>query len=336
MGQNKPRCVLLAFIAVAFLAQSTGAADLALMFGPAARPAAFPPALLTTALARQPASGPAEPLLRRFRRALRSFRDDGAVVAAWAEERWFSPPDESAAARRIFAVRPETAPTLPPETGPAYAPGTGELHAGAAAPADRMLLLSVPEFVAVANGNERASAGFVRRVYQERFEERWWREGGLRYRLAYLRPIGMSWGDAEGFHFAFPGEGTRSWLVALPRQLLRSFPIYNVGDAVEAEVEIENAGAETLANLRVFIGQEAYNGKRGVGKRAGGMAVTEIGELAPGRKTVLRYRFVVANREGEKRPVFFDQTHLTVVRALSGGSEATLVDNTEAGIIDPP
>jgi hypothetical protein len=182
-----------------------------------------------------------------------------------------------------------------------------------------------------------AGAVFIRPLpIRERFEERWLQGEGVRCRLSYLRPPGLSWGAEDGFYLQYTGLEARRLPQSIPAVLRRQFPIYFPGDQVEVDVEIVNSGGRTLRDLLAFAGQESFTGSPRVGQPLSELSIKTISELAPGQRAVLRFELSLPPAVAGGASVNFDQTHLTLKRVMPDGSSVKLLDEPQAGVIDPP
>lgn len=173
-------------------------------------------------------------------------------------------------------------------------------------------------------------------VYKERFEMPWFEKNGVRLRVTYLEAYGETLGDSKGYRLVVPGRPDRNFSAAVPAPLMRSLPIFFIGELVYYEIEVQNAGAETLRDLRVHARQESFQASGRKGEPIGYRPMpTRISALAAGETTVIRRYFRLPETARGEGPVHFDQTHVSI-DASSGDGYETLLDAPHAGIVDPP
>lgn len=293
---------------VAMLTQSTGAADLALTMGPAARPLLFP---APVALKLPPAAAAPR---RELAPARSHFWQDLAVVARFVWLQLEAPPPAPAA---TFARRPVHVEAL----GPALEPPPSR---------DRMLVVKDAMVVDVAEAVRGLAlpSGSVP-IYRARVEGRWKQSGTLRYRLVYKDSYGLTWGDKTGFHFFMPGQKAVDVKTDVPEEIYGEYPVYFHGQSVAFDIELENAGGSDLTGLRVESVQELFD-RRGPGQRSDSPLVKRVGVLKAGGKRVLHDQFFVSTVRTDG-PFSLEQTHLKISSAAGAR-----VDDAHAGIVDPP
>lgn len=326
---TKPiRRIAASFFCLAFLAETTGAADLAMFAAGRMPPAAFPPAAVR-APAPQAAPKTAPPAEKRS--WSKAMKGKAGAWAAWAEKRLREFEGEG---RAELVVRFAAPPAVPAETAAIAAP-----------PVDRMLIARDPEFAGVADAISVVEAelartfnarAWSRTVMRARQEEKSVAAPGLRLRVAYLDSYGLTWGDAKGFHVRIPGRKPLDIRSRVPAVYRREFALYFAGDEARYEIEIENTGSATLENAVVYAQQENFNPKGGVGAAIHGsrLSAIPVGRLTPGERKVLSHSFVLG-RATTSALISFEQTHLSV-RAEKNGRDQLLMDAPQAGIVDPP
>lgn len=304
--------------ALALLTQATGAADLpaALVHPPGAFP---PPAARLAAVPARPA--PAASPSSSGPGALARWLESARIVADY----FLAAPETPAAA----APRPE--PVAQAEPAPA---------ASEAPPADRMLIRMAPgESVeaVLSAGRDFSSrpASAVSRPFPTAaaHSEPWVGRGGLRGQVTYARPHGVVIGRPDGFHAVF-ADGSRHFApeAEMPRALQREFAVYFHGEQIEVSMELVNKTGRALTDVRLEAVQETFRPVGTEGRRLAPPAELLVArELAPGAKAVARW--VVSLGTDGAEAVNLEQTH---VRVTAAGQAAALIDEPQAGVIDPP
>ncbi len=300
-------------VVVAFFVQNTGAADVAFLaarHGPPAGVSAawLPPGALKAAPG--PRVGlPAEPWLSKI----------------WT---WLAP-----------FIREASVAPAPEFPAPVAASETDLVPAPAPIVADRMLI-DKTGFDIVAFGEEirwrRHSAAPTHEVAAARIDGPWKQQGGLRFRVSYLKPEGFITLSAKG---ALVQEGTgpaREMGVTrrAPAWLHGRYAIYHEGDQVSFEIELENTTGEELESLEVFTGQEVLALDGGAGRLLGEVQTYAPVNLPAGGRGVLTGKLKVAGAAVARSN--FEQTHLSVYQPSERGPGRRLVDEPQAGILDPP
>lgn len=335
-------------LCLAFLAETTGAADLAVFAAGRMPPAAFPPAAVirqippgseprrrSDPLRLSEKAAPKEPTLgQRWAAWTQSIKEDIHILVAWADARLreFEGQNPRRGETALFIARQD------------------EVVAKAAsspvpAAADRMLVARDPEFAGVADALSEVEAelartlgarAYGRAIMRPRHAEPAVEGGGVRLRVTYLDSYGLTWGDAQGLHARIPGKNPLDIRARVPAAYRREFALYFCGDTARYEVEIENTGPEAIENVTVYAQQEAFNPRGGVGPTIAGsrLASLPVGRLAAGERKVLTHSFVLG-RAATSALISFEQTHLSV-RAEKDGKDALLLDAPQAGIVDPP
>lgn len=325
---------LAAVMCAAFLVQSTGAADLAPVF---ARGMMLPPPGRVAPLPMPPAR-PAAPSKKTVKPAGEPWLTSAIVVARWVKERLAA----VAAPAPAAAVEPETT----PESLAAYS---------AAARNEAVALASMPEYeppvdrmLIAMEGRRVLAAGLTAQLasilqyrselkpLRPRFVGEWVGAGPARARVDYMRPLGVTQGEAKGFRVRL-ADGFERLLPhrgEIPESLKRELPLYFAGDSVDVEVTVRNAGTTPLTGLRVSAVQEEHDAAGGAGPALGEPVLNTLASLAPGEEAVLRWR-VKLSSEG-REAVNFEQTHLRVLGRDPAGGEKVLLDEAQAGIVDPP
>ena len=298
---------------IPFLTQATGAADLGLVLGPAARPMLYPLPIA----ARLPARAAPAPKAAGVAKESSHFWSDAALVARWVcarleESSRPAPAPVSRAPARLFRVETFGA---APEPKPSR---------------DRVMIVKDPMIVDVAQAVRGLGVpdGGDMVIYKPRVEGKWFSSGPLRFRVVYKDSLGLSWGDVDGFHFYIPGYRQVDINALVPPAFYGDYPIYFHGQDVRFDVEIENTGGAALEDLAVSAQQEVYD-EGGAGVPSDDGLIRRVRSLAPGAKTVVHGTFYVSN-SGHAR-VNFEQTHL---RIKASGKQ--LADEAHAGLVDPP
>jgi hypothetical protein len=318
------RSVLSAALCAAFFVQSTGAADLAPVF---ARGMMMPPPGRMGLAMPMPKAQPAA----SAKPAGEPWLASAVIVARWV-------------AQRLTAPAAEAAPMPTPEALASFSSAANnEVAALAAAPeppADRMLIaMEGRRLVATGLAAQVASLLQTRRELQAmrpRFVGEWVGKGSaVQARVDYLKPLGMTRGEAKGYRVTlsdgyerlFPNRG------ALPEALMRELPLYFAGDTIDVEITVLNTGSTPLTNLRVSAVQEEFTATGEAGKPTSA-SLDGAATIAPGATAVVRWR-VKLSSEG-RDAVNFEQTHLRISGKDATGADKVLLDAPQAGIVDPP
>lgn len=320
------RRTLAAALCAVFLVQSTGAADLApalargMMLPPPGRMAPMPPA---------GAVRPAKP-------AGESWFASARVVARWTRER----------IEAVVAV-PAAVEEMPSAEALAALAAIARNQAVAVAslpapepPADRMLIAMEGRRV-LASGLAAQISSILRYrsdllPIRPSFIGRWVGKGDIRARVDYLKPLGVTRGEAKGFRVKL-ADGYERLLPnrgAIPESLMRELPLYFAGDSVDLEVRLRNDGPEALTDLRLAAVQEDHTASGAPGAPLSSPVLKTVASLAPGQTVVLRWRIKLSS-EG-REAVNFEQTHLRVLGKDPAGGEKVHLDEAQAGIVDPP
>lgn len=326
------------FVAVAFFVQNTGAADVAFLaarHGPAGGPsAAWLPLGALKAAPGPRVVLPAEPWLSR---AGSWMLPRVTGLARWLDDLSAFPEAAPEPVQIASSSDSEAAPAEP--AFPSPAPGL-PMSAALAPPApDRMLVDARGfDFVAFGEGLRWARAGrpVVHEVAAPRIEGPWKEQNGLRFRLTYLKPEGFITLDKDG---ALVREGTgpgrrMSASRRIPERIFGRYAVYHEGDLVDYEIELMNVSGARLSGLEVFTGQEVMDPEGGTGRLLGDVGSFEPVSLAAEGRAVLKGKLRVAGAAVARSN--FEQTHLTVYRPGEKGDSRRLVDEPQAGIIDPP
>ena len=320
-----------ALLCAAFFVQTTGAADLApifargMMLPPPGRMAPMPMPATAKAVAPRPAAPAGEPWLA-----------SAVIVARWVGERLCE--------KLISAPALTEVPS--PEALAAYASvARDEASALAAAaapepPIDRMLIAMEGRRV-VASGLAAQLASILQyrtelKPLRPRFVGEWVGSGAVRARVDYLRPFGVTQGEAKGFRVTL-SDGYERLIPsksAIPAPLMRELPLYFAGDSVDVEVTVLNTGKTPLTELTLVSVQEDFETSGGAGAPIGSPVIKNIPGVAPGATAVIRWRMKLSSVAREA--VNFEQTHLRVLGKDPAGGEKVLLDQNQAGIIDPP
>lgn len=327
---RRSRPLFSAVLCACFLAQSTGAADLAPLL---ARGMMLPPPGRVAPL---PAPAPDRPAKKAVKPAREPWLASAAVVARWAYARL----DEALAA--------------PPAAEPL--PSAGELAAYASAaraelaavaalpapepPADRMLIAMEGRRV-LASGLAAQVSSILQyrselKPLRPRFVGEWVGAGPVRARVDYMKPLGVTRGEAKGFRVKL-SDGYERLLPtrgAIPESLMTERPLYFAGDSVDVEVRVRNDGATALTDLTVSSVEEEHTADGAPGAPVASPVTRKIAGLAPGESALLRWRIKLASTGREA--VNFEQTHLRVLGKDPAGAEKVLLDEAQAGIVDPP
>lgn len=330
MSRSPLRSALSAVLCAAFFAQSTGAADLAPMF---ARGMMLPP---PGRMAPMPMPRPAQPAPEKtVKPAGEPWLVSAKVVAAWVTERL-------AELDRTF--QPASLPE--PEALEAFSNAAATEVAAVASlpapepPADRMLI-SMEGRRVLASGLAAQLASILQyrtelTPLRPRFVGEWVGKGPVRARVDYLNPIGITRGEAKGFRVIL-SDGFERLLPnkrPIPNSLMRELPLYFAGDSVDVEVTILNTGSTPLTDLDIASLQEEHTATGEAGTPIGPTISKSVASIAPGATAVLRWRIKLSAIAREA--VNFEQTHLKVLGKDPAGGQKVLLDETQAGIVDPP
>jgi hypothetical protein len=317
--------VAAAFLSASLLAQSTGAADVAILINRAAPRPNIANSIRPAPRPSLPVPIPAEPFLSKWGKNL---------LDSYAYFQWSMEVDR-------FKGDPAPATVVP-----------------AIAPVDRHFLPLAYE-VGLDFALFFAIAGHVLHpeTYQERIEGPWHEGQGIRYRVNYLESLGLTWNDAAGLHAFVPFQGRQSApAAAVP--FGAKFGTFFAGQSVHYEVEIENVGPERLRGLKIWSNQEDFapDGGRGAAVKdaskascpceailrlfrpsryevpGGSYAPSRIASLAPGNRIVIERFYREGSGSGK---VNLEQTHL-LIAARGAAGENVLANDPRAGIVDPP
>lgn len=315
-----------ALLCAAFFAQSVGAADLAPVF---ARGMMLPPPGRMLPMPMPAKAAPAP------KPAGQPWIVSAKIVAAWVSERVAeslrsAPVDESPSPEALAALaaiaRTQTAVIA---AAPAPEP-----------PSDRMLIAMEGRRLLAAGIAAQLSALLQYRSelkpIRPRFVGDWVGAGPVRARVDYLAPVGMTRGEAKGFRVTL-SDGYERLLPnkgAMPAQLMRELPLYFAGDSVDVEVTVANTGKETLTGLTVVSVQEDFTASGAPGAPTSTPAFKNIASLAAGESAVVRWRVKLSSEAREA--VNFEQTHLRVLGKDPAGGEKVVLDEAQAGVVDPP
>ncbi|MDP3543357.1 MAG: hypothetical protein Q8T11_12885 [Elusimicrobiota bacterium] len=316
-----------AVLSAAFFVQSTGAADLApalargMMLPPPGRMAAMPPA--GAAATATPPKG--EPWLASARVVARWTRErlSAALAAPAAVE---EAPSEQALAALAAVARNQA---LVVASLPAPEP-----------PADRMLIAMEGRRI-LASGLAAQLSSILQyrsdlKPIRPAFIGRWVGDGAVRARVDYLKPLGVTRGEAKGFRVTL-SDGYERLLPnrgEIPESLKQELPLYFAGDSVDLEVRLRNDGPATLTDLRLASVQEDHTASGAPGAPLSSPVFRSVASLAPGQTVILRWR-IKLSAEG-REAVNFEQTHLRVLGQDPSGGEKVHLDEAQAGIVDPP
>ena len=320
-----------ALLCASFFVSSTGAADLAPVF---ARGMMLPP---PGRVAPFPMPGPIKPAPpKKVKPAGEPWLASALVVARWVNERMGEaltpapavselPSAEALAALAAIAHTESVVMASAPAPEP---------------PADRMLIAMEGRRV-VASGLAAQLSSLLQyrselKPLRPRFTGEWVGSGQLRARVDYLKPFGVTQGEAKGFRVTL-SDGYQRLIPmkgAIPAQLMRELPLYFAGDTVDVEVTVLNTGATPLTELTVVAVQEDFMASGAAGAPLTSPVIKTIAAVAPGAATVLRWRVKLSSIAREA--VNFEQTHLRVLGKDPAGGEKVLMDRNQAGIIDPP
>ena len=152
----------------------------------------------------------------------------------------------------------------------------------------------------------------------------------------WMRPFGVTQGEAKGFRVRL-SDGYERLLPhrgPIPNALMRELPLYFAGDSVDMEVTVLNTGSTPLTNLSVVSVQEEFEASGLPGAPLSSPMINSVASIAPGATAVLRWRVKLSTVAREA--VNFEQTHLRVLGKDPAGGEKVLLDQSQAGIIDPP
>jgi len=328
MRRSPLRSLLSAAFCAAFFVSSTGAADLAPMF---ARGMMLPP---PGRMAPLPMPMPKPAPEKTVKPAGEPWLVSAQIVAAWVTE-------------RLTALTPAETASLPePEALEAYSNAAATEVAALSSlsapqpPADRMLI-SMEGRRVLASGLSAQLASILQyrtelKPLRPRFVGEWVGKGQARARVDYMNPVGITRGEAKGFRVML-SDGFERLLPnrrPIPNSLMRELPLYFAGDSVDVEVTILNTGSTPLTELTVSSVQEEHTASGDAGTPIGGPVVKSVAAIAPGATAVLRWRIKLGSVAREA--VNFEQTHLTVLGKDPAGGQKVLLDQNQAGIVDPP
>jgi hypothetical protein len=320
-----------ALLCASFFVSSTGAADLAPIF---ARGMMLPPPGRMVPL---PMPGPVKPASpQQVKPVGEPWLTSALVVARWVSERVGealapAPTVLEAPASEALAAFTEIARTESVVMASAPAPQP---------PADRMLIAMEGRRVLASGLAAQISSLLQYRTelkpLRPRFTGAWVGAGQVRARVDYLKPFGVTQGEAKGFRVTLSDGYERLIPMkgAIPAQLMRELPLYFAGDTVDVEVTVLNTGSTPLTELTVVAVQEDFMASGAAGAPLAAPVIKTITAVAPGAATVLRWRVKLSAIAREA--VNFEQTHLRVLGKDPAGGEKVLLDQNQAGLIDPP
>ena len=329
-----------AFLIPTFLVQSTGAADLAFLAPVRA------PVFLSAPLHMPPPSRDASPVKEAAAPRVVSpdqglwgaLRDRIApTVNAW--ENWLEQPMDlpDPAAWLASFVREEPQPLL---TFPAVSvPDSLPAPEAVPAPVQDRMLIDNHDFDMIAFGQDarqwRGGLSVTHEVVAPRLEGSWRQANGLRFRINYLKPEGYFTAGPAGIEVT---EGSR--VLRIRRDVRwnpaywRTYALYHEGDVVDYEIELENLTGRDLENLLVFSNQEGFNYSGGMGRLLGQVQLSTLKSLAAGGRAVLLGQTRLSGFDAAQSN--FEQTHLTVDTEDARTGRTRLVDDPQAGVVDPP
>ncbi|MBI5241221.1 MAG: hypothetical protein HY926_12180 [Elusimicrobia bacterium] len=315
------RPTVAAFLIIA-LVQSTGAADLAFL-APVRAPVVLTVPPGRAAFPMKPAAGPRVALPDG---GLWGALRDALAPAVYACDAWLAPP-ASPEFRPIDVAAAAPAPDLPDQV------------AASPEPVQDRMLIDHHDFDMVAFGQEardwRGSMPPTHQVVAPVLQGPWRKSHGLRYRINYLRPEGFFELSREGIYVT---DGSREMRVvrrvALGPEYLRTYALYHEGDLVDYEIELVNETGWDLEGLLAFTNQEGFDLRGRIGRLLGRVQLAASGPVSAGQRVVLRGQARLAGFEAAGSN--FEQTHLTVEVEDSRTGRRRLVDDPQAGILDPP
>jgi hypothetical protein len=162
-----------------------------------------------------------------------------------------------------------------------------------------------------------------------------WRQGrnGLRYRINYVDVPGLSRMSDEGLRAFYSNKEIIEPLNKAPQKYWKVYPVFYPGRSAPVEIEFYNAGQNAIDDIAVALRQETFKADGSKGQQLGPMVINgeRVTGLKPGERTVVRGSFVVES-DGRYR-VNLSQLHLV---AWERGASKPLVNDTQAGIVDPP
>ena len=167
------------------------------------------------------------------------------------------------------------------------------------------------------------------------FHGRWQTQNGLRFRVNYLRPVGICLLSEIGMVYRFRGQTRLDTHARFPREYAGTYPVYWPETVVRYQVEIENIGPEPREKLRVLAAQEDFNPDGGPGLSLGGLTDWFVPVLRTGERKLLE-GVVRMSGADQGRTSVFEQTHLNVLEEGKGAGGRELVDAPQAGLVDPP
>jgi hypothetical protein len=162
-----------------------------------------------------------------------------------------------------------------------------------------------------------------------------WNEGkGIRFRIVYLNPVGFSQADGRGFQYNIAGKMMQNPAEVVPQQYWGTYAVYQHGQQVDYQIEVENTGKTPIKNMTVVAAQEVLNREGKAGQRLPTEAGrTNVPVVNPGQTVRLRNSFKITSDWAWHGSL--EQTHVRVT-AGSGANQDTLAEAYQAGIIDPP
>ena len=329
-----------AFLIPTFLVQSTGAADLAFLAAVRA------PVLFSVPLHLPPPIRNASPLKEVA--APRVVPPDQGLWGAWRDriapavsawENWLEQPmelpDPAAWLASLVKEEPQPLSAFPAVSVPSSLPAPEAVPE----PEPDRMLIDHQDFNMILFGQEarqwRGGRPVTHEVVAPRLEGPWRQAHGLRFRINYLKPEGTL---TLGSHGSEVREGSfppRFYVdVALTPTYWRTYALDHEGDVVDYEIELENLSGRDLENLLVFTDQEGFNYRGGMGKLLGHVQLSTLKSLAAGGRAVLLGQARLSGFAAAESS--FEQTHLTVDTEGSQTGRTRLVDDPQAGIVDPP
>lgn len=320
-------------LSFAFLAQSVGAADLA----PAlARGAVTPPALAGAAF-RPGASLVPRAGLRAPRPAGEPWLASAAVVSRWTLsaledaavrlDAWLT----SAPAEEDMTALPRAlvGGDLPRDPGAVGDPSR-----------DRMMIAMAGQRLLAAGISAQLASLLEYKTelspIAPRFVGAWTGKGDARVRVDYMRPFGLTKGEAKGYRVTLADGYTRLLRVpgVVPEALMKEVPLYFSGDSVVIEAAIRNESAAPMTGLRLVATQEDFRADGLAGAPTSPATEIALPDIAPGATASVRWK-VKLSSDGEAA-VNFEQTHLRVLGKDPAGGEKVILDEAQAGVVDPP
>jgi hypothetical protein len=342
---KRPSSPLAALAALAVFVQSTGAAGIpaavlrtpAAFPPPAARFAAFAPRAAPARTAPSPAAAAVSQWLESARVVARALIEEltpapAAAARAREEERWqgpitAAPPPPVPADEREAAGIPAPRLASEPATDRMLVTmAKGESVEGVLTPGEQFRDYSTPP------------ASVVVRPYPTLppFREKWIEQNGLRARLEYHGSHGTVNGAADGFHVTMADGSVHFAAGQLPPPLRRRFAIFWHNESVQMTMTVRNDTGRILRHVRLEAIQENYRPVATEGLRLAPPAeVPVIDELAPGASATASWRTVLHGPGNAA--VNLEQTHVRISADAPGADvSAPLIDEPQAGIVDPP